>query len=219
MPGFRLPRDDQRTLIFGRTGSGKTQYGAWLLSESAFHKRPTVIVDYKGDALLNSSPHIEEIALTDRLPSAPGLYIVHPKPDDDELVEAWFWSVWQRENIGLYIDEGYMVPDKGALRALLTQGRSKHIPAIILTQRPVWITRFAVSEADFYTAFHLNSDKDRKTVEAFLPHGALDMRLTKYHSRWYDVGEDTLLTVGPAPSADRITERFNERLRPTRRKI
>ena len=218
MAGFRLPRDDQRTLIFGRTGSGKTQYGAWLLSESNFHKRPTVIVDYKGDKLLNSSPYIEEIGLN-TVPKHPGLYIVHPKPDDDMEVEAWFWKLWAKENIGLYIDEGYMVPDKGALRALLTQGRSKHIPAIILTQRPVWITRFAVSEADYYTAFHLNSDKDRKTVEAFLPHGALGGRLLPYHSKWYDVGSDTLLTMSPSPSADAIEERFNERLRPRRRKL
>jgi len=216
--GFRLPRDDQRTLIFGRTGSGKTQYGAWLLSESNFHKRPTVIVDYKGDKLLNSSPYIEEIRLN-TVPKHPGLYIVHPKPDDDMKVEAWFWKLWAKENIGLSIDEGYMVPDKGALRALLTQGRSKHIPAIILTQRPVWITRFAVSEADYYTAFHLNSDKDRKTVEAFLPHGALGERLLPYHSKWYDVGSDTLLTMSPSPSADHIEERFNERLRPRRRKL
>lgn len=219
MKGFTLPRDDQRVLIFGRTGSGKTQYGAWQLSESAFDKRPTVIVDYKGDVLLNSSPYIEEIGLTDRLPSSPGLYIVHPKPDDNEAVEDMFWRMWKRENIGLYIDEGYMIPNKAALRALLTQGRSKKIPAIILTQRPVFISRFAISEADFYTAFHLNSKDDRKIVEAYLPHGALDERLPKYHSKWYDVGNDTLLTVGPVPSADLITARIDDRLRPRRRKL
>jgi hypothetical protein len=218
MAGFRLPRDDQRTVIFGRTGSGKTQYGAWLLSESAFDKRPTVIVDYKGDDLLNSSQYVEEITLN-TVPTKPGLYIVHPKPDEDDIVEAWLWKLWAKENIGLYIDEGYMVPDKGALRSILTQGRSKHIPAIILSQRPVWITRFAVSEADFYTVFHLNAVKDRKIVEEFLPHKALDKQLPAYHSKWYDVANNTLLTVGPAPSADAITERFDERLRPRRHKL
>ncbi len=93
MAGFRLPRDDQRMLIFGRTGSGKTQYGAWQLAESGFDKLPTIIIDYKRDALLNSSPYIEEIDLKDRLPSVPGLYIVHPTHDDDEAVETWLLSV------------------------------------------------------------------------------------------------------------------------------
>jgi len=217
-PSYRLPGLTHRHTIFGRTGSGKTQYGAWMLSEAGFDRQPFVIVDYKRDELLNSCAYIREIGLNE-VPKQAGLYIVHPSVNDSDGVEDWLWRVHGRGNVGLYVDEGYMVPDKGAMRAILTQGRSKHIPMTILTQRPVWVTRFAVSEADFYTVFTLNSGRDQKVIEDFLPRGALDDRLSKYHSRWYDVSEDVLLTVGPVPEADVIIERFYDRLEPKRREL
>ena len=43
------------------------------------------------------------------------------------------WEIWKRGGIGVYVDEGYMVGNNNpAFRAILTQGRSKEIPAIVL---------------------------------------------------------------------------------------
>jgi hypothetical protein len=137
-------------------------------------------------------------------------------------VEAWLWGVHAREHVGLYVDEGYMLPDPhggGALQAILTQGRSKHIPLTILTQRPVWVSRFAISEADFYTVFHLNSVRDRKVVGDFLPPGSLNGDMPRFHSRWYDVAEHRLLSVKPVPEAEEIVSRLTDRLKPRRRTI
>jgi hypothetical protein len=217
--GYRLPGLSHRHTIIGRTGSGKTQLGAWALSHSPFDVQPYVVIDYKHDVLLNACPHIEEIGLGE-VPTHPGLYIVHPTAQtDNEAVESWLWRVHQRENVGLYVDEGYMLPDFGALRAILTQGRSKRIPLTILTQRPVWVTRFAISEADFYTVFALNSSRDKKIVEDFLPRKALDGEVPQYHSRWYDVARNRLLTLKPVPRAEEIVERLTDRLKPRRRKL
>lgn len=218
--GYRLPGLTHRHTIIGRTGSGKTQMGAWALSHAPFDVQPFVIVDYKRDALLNACPYVEEIGLAEPLPKHPGLYIVHPHPAENEDVEAWLWRVHAREHIGLYIDEGYMVPNPhggGALQAILTQGRSKHIPTTILSQRPSWMTRFAISEADFYTVFSLNDVRDIKTIGSFMPPGSLDQKPARYHSRWYDVAEDRLLTVKPVEEACVIVERLTERLKPKRR--
>jgi hypothetical protein len=216
--GYRLPGLTHRHTIIGRTGSGKTQLGAWALSHAPFGVMPYVIVDYKRDALLNACRHVREIGL-DEVPKEPGLYIVHPHPAENEAVEAWLWAVHSRGHVGLYVDEGYMLPDQGALQAILTQGRSLHIPLTILTQRPVWVSRFAISEADFYTVFHLNSIRDRKIVGDFLPPGALEGELPKYHSRWYDVAEHRMLTVLPVPEASEIIDRLDDRLKPRHRTI
>jgi hypothetical protein len=220
--GFRLPSNSQRLMIMGRTGSGKTQHGAWQLSEAPFDKQPYVIVDFKGDELLNASPKIEQISLTQRLPRHPGLYLVRPRIDEAEQVERFLWRLWERENIGLYIDEGYMIdPRSPALNALYTQGRSKKIPVITLSQRPVRISRFAISEADFYACFFMNSVRDRKVVEDFLPRGTLDKQanLPEFWCQWYDVAKNKLHVLRPVPSADKILARFDERLSYRKRKI
>src|SRR5215472_11393497 len=107
---FRYPNTHQRVVVMGKTGSGKTQFGAWMLSEAPFNRQPYIIVDYKRDALLGATDRIREIGLNE-LPKHPGLYIVRPLPKiDDENVENWLWRVWRKGRTGLYFDETYMIP-------------------------------------------------------------------------------------------------------------
>src|ERR1017187_6122512 len=174
-----LPTNSQRIAIVGRTGSGKTVAGLWHLSKQNYHKQPWIIVDYKMDENINSIKNAIHIELKDT-PKKPGIYIVHPRPNDEEKVTALLYRVWERENIGIYIDEGYMLGNRNpALNVCLTQGRSKHIPMIVLSQRPVWLTRFVFSESDFFQIFQLNDKDDRKTVERFLNENSLN-RLPDY---------------------------------------
>lgn len=213
---FRLPDVTQRMAIFGRTGSGKTQFGAWGLSKAPFNIIPYVIVDYKGDKLLNSIDRAKEIGFNE-VPKHPGIYILHAEPDDEEEIEKWMRLVWARENVGLFFDEMYMLPQKRALRSILTQGRSKHIPAFCLSQRPVWVSRFVISEADFIAAFHLHDPDDRKAIQRLMPSETLKNRLDEFHCWWFDVSKDTLLRLSPVPDAEEILDTFDERLAPKRR--
>lgn len=208
---FRLPDRTQRVSIMGRTGSGKTQFAAWMLSLAPFNRQPYVIIDYKFDELLNDIPRIEELGVSSRIPKQPGLYIVHPLPSEESQVEDLLWRIWQHERTGVYIDEAHMLPNDGAFQSLLTQGRSKRIPMIVLTQRPAWVNRFVFSEADFYTVFHLNDRRDRKKVEEFVPKSQ-DEPLALYHATWYDVGQNALFLLKPVPKKDYILERFNDRM-------
>lgn len=214
---FVLPRNDQRVAIMGRTGTGKTVFASWLLSLAPFHKQPYVIVDYKRDRLFADIEPIE--ISTGEVPRWPGLYVVRPLPSDVDGVEKWMWKVWEREKVGLFFDEMYVLPDKGALRAILTQGRSKRIPVIALSQRPKWISRFVLSEADHYGVFALNHKGDRDSVGEFLPGGVVDRRFKPYHSVWYDVSQNSTFDMLPAPHMDVILQRFRDRLEPKRRMI
>jgi hypothetical protein len=221
---FRLPDDDQRVAVIGRTGSGKTVFGAWLLSVCNFMKTPRVIIDYKGDELLNSIERIEEIDFK-TIPRHGGLYIIHPRVDEKDAMEAWLWKIWKRQRIGLYFDEAYMLPNSGyqarsgSLAAIMTQGRSRKIPVISLVQRPSQINLFVFSEADYYAVFHLNRRNDKKTVQGFAEQLSEEVisGLPQYHSRWYDVGQDKSFLMLPAPSPDEIAERIDAKLRPKRR--
>lgn len=206
-----LPGARDRLAILGRTGSGKTHFACWVLSQANWPHVPWFIIDYKHDELLSEVP-AEPIGVSPRkLPTHPGIYSVNPSPNDDDAVERLLQRIWARGRAGVYIDEGHMLPDHGGLKALLTQGRSKSIPVIVLSQRPSWVNRFVFSEADYYAVFHLNDKRDRQTIGAFMPDGAVSTPLPARHSWYYDIARNRLYHMLPVPDRDAILERFEER--------
>jgi hypothetical protein len=217
-PAFELPRDDEHTTIVGRNGTGKTQFGAWLLSAQDLKAKPWVILDYKGEELLNSIPRIRQIDFKDA-PKHPGLYILKSRPDLEDDTENWLWKIWEKENTGVFIDEGYMLPEirKGAFSALLTQGRSKRTPVITLSQRPVRVDRAALSEASHLIAFDLNDRRDHKSLEEVVPTGFMKNAVPKFHARWYSVKKDFTWIVKPVPDAETIVDAINTQLEPLKR--
>lgn len=219
MANVSLPGRDNRTYIVGSTGSGKTFAGVWHLSLTDFLVRPAYIIDYKRDRLLNSIGAVEADPYK-RPPRRPGIHILHPVPEqDDEAITAFLQRIWEDENAIVYIDEGYMIGNRNkALNALLTQGRSKHIQMIILSQRPVWVSRFVRSEADYFQVFRLNDQSDYDTIQGMI---SLDIRarLPKYHSYYYDVAEDAGAIFGPVPNRREIIKVFRDKLRTQPRMI
>lgn len=221
---LRSPTDQQRVIVLGRTGSGKTQFALNLLSTRDLEKMPWVIIDYKGDETIDAvvrQNKLKEIKPDQKPPSKPGLYIMHPRPHlDDEDLENWLMQVWACEDIGLFIDEGYALPQKNAFDMILTQGRSKHIPVIALYQRPVYMSRFAIAQADYFAAFDQNDERDLKTTRTFIkdyvaPNGTkLNVydELPPYHCFWYDVSQGRTDVLKPVPGRNTILAQFREAL-------
>lgn len=168
--------------------------GIWHLSRRRFDRMPWIIFDFKGDELIESLP-AREISIRKAPPSSPGLYVVRPMPGQEDDVESFLWKVWKKEKTGLYFDEGYMVTGSDAFRSILTQGRSKRIPAIILSQRPMWMDNFVFTEASFFQVFYLGYKKDRDKVAAFV-NAEMEERLPDYYSWWYHVARDNLSVLG-----------------------
>ena len=195
--------------------------GLWLLSNAPFDKMPYVIVDSKGDENLNEIPHVRELGLNET-PKHPGVYIVHPMIGDADPIKDFLWRIWQRGSCGLLFDEGYMIPgqleDHNPYNAILTQGRSKHIPTITLSQRPVKLSKFTFSESSHYCIFHLNARTDKKTVAEYIPDYNGDI-LPEFHSHWYDVKRNANFTMQPVPDSAILMEKFEERLQSNRRFI
>jgi hypothetical protein len=222
IPEFRLPDASHRVGIFGRTGTGKTRKGVWVLSWAPFDKVPYVVLDYKLERLFSRIDRVREIGLDEKPPKAPGLYIARPSPNDDDAVEAWLWNIHERENCGVYVDEGYGIDAKSkALRAVLTQGRSKRLPCIFLSQRPSWISPFVVSEADFLDVFQLTLPQDVQKVSEIMgrENAILSQSLPEYHSLWFDVAKNRARIMTPVPDDETILDRIDQRLKPRRKAI
>lgn len=211
MTSFRFPPGDSRTVVIGMTGSGKTTMGAWLLSNARLDKRPWIIFDYKGEELFDAVgyPPIQKIKVG-QMPGKRGLYLASPRPDEDDAVEAWLWKLWAHENIGLFFDEVSLVPHQSAFKAILRQGRSKRMPVISCTQRPVDVEREVFTEANFISLFQLEDARDYKVVKEFTnnPNG-LEV-LPKRWSYWYDKVERVRLTLKPVPHPDIIAKQLRQ---------
>lgn len=209
--GFRFPGGDARTTVIGATGTGKTTCGAWLLSNQRLDVRPWVIVDFKRETIFDmvGMPPIQEIGLDGSPPRKPGLYLLSPRPGEDDALEDWLWRAWEQENLGLFIDEATLMPDRDAFRAVLQQGRSKRLPVIACTQRPVDVKRGLFSEASFFCVYRLQDRRDARVIEGFVP-ADLSTPLPPHHWQWYDVAQNRLLRMGPVPRPEAIAERLAE---------
>jgi hypothetical protein len=216
---LRLPGPSDRVVNIGRTGSGKTYAGLWHLSNASFDVRPFVIFDPKLDDNL-ADIDAEQIELG-YVPQTPGLYITHPLPTEVKELDSYLMKLWERENVGVYLDEAFMCGDGPGFVACLTQGRSKKIPMIMNTQRPVEVSRFVFSEASFFQTFGLTDKRDKQTVKMFAPIPELHNgeRMPEFWSHYYDVSKDKLYVLKPVPKAGESIERINDRLEQMRETV
>lgn len=213
----RLPGVSDRTVIIGRTGSGKTVGGLWHLSLQPIDEMPWIVIDFKRDEAIAAIPYASYIRIGE-IPEAPGIYILQPRPvsEDQERLSEHMSAILERGDVGIFVDEGFMMARDDGLNTILMQGRSKRIPVILCTQRPVYVSRFVFSEASFVQVFHVLDRRDRKVISEFTPlfREDEDQELEPYHSWYYDVGRNRLEQFGPVPEASLSHALMTSRLAP-----
>lgn len=218
-----------RTLVLGETGTGKTVFSMFLLSQQDFTNYPWTVLDFKQDTLINDvfkikSPFVKTLKVGDKPPKKPGIYRLCPDlGDDDEAVHTYLERVYHAGDHGLYIDEGYAVPNAQncrPLNAIFTQGRARNTPVICCYQRPVFMSRFAVAQASFISHFEEDDKRDLATSSQFIkpaisPTGkeiTVFTKLPKYQSLWYDKGGRKTSVLMPGPDDKQIVQIFRQRL-------
>lgn len=217
-----FPGDTERHAIVGMTGSGKTTFGLWCLSRRSYDRMPWIIIDAKRDPIIARIPRKTEIRPDQKPPRRAGLYWVRPgvADFDDGIMTKFLYDVWRNEDTGLFIDEGYAFNrfDKG-LRTVLTQGRSKHVPMISLSQKPSWVSPFLFSESEYKSIFYLDMPTDIDRVMEWIPKRdpndntrvSPDL-LPPHHSYWRCGPRRQFARLGPCPNEDTILETFDARV-------
>lgn len=202
---FQLPGASHRTAVLGATGTGKTILGGWLLSKQNLEKRPWIALDFKNEILWDmvGDPPMRPLAIG-AMPGKKGLYRTSIRPGQEEELEDWLWKIWEKENIGIFCDEVTLMPDKDSFKALLRQGRSKLIPMILCSQRPVDVPREVWTESQYIACFRLSDVRDYKTVNGFSAGFDLSRELPKYHCHWVDIAERQHYLLKPSPGPDNV---------------
>lgn len=179
-------KENERVLIVGKTGSGKTYLSRLLLS----HVQRLIVVDSKFRLDDWSSTIVEKLPV--QLP-ARFRYVL--RSDDLDQVGDQLASF---EDYYLYIDELYAVfpsPAKmlPAWRSLWTRGREAGIGIWAGVQRPVSIPLVTLSEAEHYFVFRLNLREDRDRMSAVC--GVTIPLLPRYAFRYAAPSEDVYWQV------------------------
>ncbi len=204
LPMLRPFETNERWLITGATGSGKSVAASWIAANTP-DDLTLVAIDSKGDGMPAFKAH--SVASARRLLRSwfrkkPRVIRITPEPyESAEEFDALFSEILNRRYTGLWIDEAYMVPDTPYFRHLYTAGRSADCPVITCSQRPVDIPRVCISEASRFMIFKLLDVKDRERLAGFTPfnkHQTVD----RFHFLYYDSVEMVTGEYAPIPFKD-----------------
>lgn len=180
-------------MIVGQTGSGKTTFAVWLLER--LPNSPVLIYDTKEEPkflTLKKSAVAYTFREVIELSTDHGIdYIVFRPPvrmlSDPRALDNYLLVHYQHlRGVDAYIDELYSFHNHGnagpGLVALYTRGRSRGITTIASTQRPAWISKFSMSEAQLFYQFFLSIASDRKTLADAT--GIVPLENPPKHSFW-----------------------------------
>jgi hypothetical protein len=171
---IKMGRDDRAVLI-GKTGCGKTTLARFLIEDSS--KPFSVVWNPKGsDSVLKwRHKHVTSLRKlyeaadkeTRRIVYTPDAYLAE---DEANQSEFGYW-VYEKLNRRVYLDEATSIVYGGVkvprwLNALINRGRERGVSTMVATQRPSGVPSNILSESEHWYIFQTLLPQDRQKVEA-----------------------------------------------------
>lgn len=222
-----LPERGERVLVCGQTGSGKTVAMATLAARLSAYERVAVL-DSKIEPRYRRLPrsrlvrHASDFWAPETRAEkreGPSIAIWRPSPDvaqDPLALDGVLYDLYAHFSGTILIDELYPLHVSGkagpGLTAILTRGRSRGITTIMGSQRPMWISRFCLSEAQHYWVYKLVDRSDRRRLSEVIPNYPVDLSLPRYYFYYYAhaLNDDPLL-FKPLPLSVAEAEETDEK--------
>lgn len=161
-------RPNQRVLIVGMTGTGKSQLAEYLCREF----NSLIVLDYKheieweGFKILNS---LKELSRAGTSAEYNRVILRVPYEWEKKEYDTFFKWVLQRKKTRVYVDEGMVIGDNATfpkhLKICAVVGRSLGIGMIVTVQRPATIPKFLMTDSEHKFVFYLQDEDDQKRVE------------------------------------------------------
>jgi energy-coupling factor transporter ATP-binding protein EcfA2 len=198
-------KTNERILIVGKTGSGKTYLAKYLTRQA----NRLVVLDAKATLTDWNLDPWDSVSRGKLLSHEPIRIRVLP-PYDGDITEYWeavLSDCYKAGNVVIYIDELYSIcpPNQkpmNVLWSMYTRGRELGIGVWSSSQRPAWIPLFALSEAEHFFNFRLQLDEDRKRMAVFMGAEVLTNEHGFYYSKaiWDRPQFYTSLVVNQTPT-------------------
>lgn len=207
----------ERGLLVGQAGSGKTYAAAWMLRHT---QQRAVIFDTKTEPVfLSVARGRNTIVVHSRAEMMKALdakntrdrahyIIVRPPPSelsDPMSVDAYLESIYHAHtNLFVFIDEAYQLHRNSqagpGLIGLLTRGRARGLTTLVATQRPAWLSRFALTEANKFYIFRLTDRRDWQRLGEIVPGIPKEgIMLPKHRFIYHEQGDDRVYRMAPLP--------------------
>lgn len=196
-------KQGEHIAVIGDTGTGKT----YLISKLVPMRDWVIVLRSKPDDI-----RFPDFTKAKTAKAMENLYtqriLLDPKYEHQAREGAiMLENVWRQGGWTVVIDELWYVSRLGLghmVERLLTQGRSKNISVIIGMQRPVEVTRFAISQATHLFSFRLEG-RDIKTVkDATTPRIVPVLETLDGHDFAYYNRRDRIVTTGNAKRIQNI---------------
>jgi energy-coupling factor transporter ATP-binding protein EcfA2 len=176
-----------RAVFIGMTGTGKTELAKAIVPQYPY----LVVLDGKAELDLPNARYAHSPEDFGKIPFRPYEPIIY-QPDtqfwDRDSWDQVFMSCYLRKNHTIYVDEIYCVVENNVAPrmylACVTRGRSRNIRTISGSQRPVWIPKVVLTEAEHHVLFTLQNPDDRKIMAGYMGEKVL-LDLTDEHSFYY----------------------------------
>lgn len=204
--GFPIKwRQGEHAVVIGRTGSGKT----YLISKLIGLRQFVVFFRTKPDR--NKFPDLITTRHAAAMHAMNGQRLLLEPEYKRQAIEGYHMleNAWQHGSWCVVIDELWYAEQQLGLEdyvnRMLTQGRSKDISAVLGVQRPVDISRFALSETKHLFIFQTEG-RDLKfslrdsTTDRIVP----AVRSLKQYQFCYYNRESGQLAIGNANSLERV---------------
>lgn len=173
-------KNDERVLFVGATGTGKTVLAKYLISGL----NRIVVIDPK---FTFKAPGFKKRS---GLPIFAKEYkiIYRPRRTEDVRLAEFLFDCFKTGNITIYIDELSTLSDmfpvsREVLSDMARTGRERRVSLWSCLQRPRWVPRVMITEAEVMLIFNMRGLEDRRYMAEFTDPDVVE-KIPRFHF-WY----------------------------------